>query len=97
MARSPDSGVPLLRPALAAMSIFIVLAEWNDFLWPLIIVQSDEMANIPVAPARLNSYFPGAQKQGAILAGGVLAFLPSIGFFLVFQRYFTPGASCSAD
>ncbi|KAA9377446.1 carbohydrate ABC transporter permease [Microbispora cellulosiformans] len=83
--------LPLLRPALAAMSIFIVLAEWNNFLWPLILVQSDEMANIPVALARLNSYFTGAQNQGAIMAGGLLASLPSIAFFLAFQRYFTRG------
>ncbi|WP_327046290.1 carbohydrate ABC transporter permease [Microbispora sp. NBC_01189] len=83
--------LPLLRPALAAMSIFIVLAEWNNFLWPLILVQSDEMANIPVALARLNSYFVGAQHQGAIMAGGLLASLPSIVFFLAFQRYFTRG------
>ncbi|WP_079318729.1 carbohydrate ABC transporter permease [Microbispora sp. GKU 823] len=83
--------LPLLRPALAAMSIFIVLAEWNNFLWPLIIVQSDEMANIPVALARLNTYFGGAQHQGAIMAGGLLASLPSIAFFLAFQRYFTRG------
>ncbi|MBP2703582.1 carbohydrate ABC transporter permease [Microbispora sp. RL4-1S] len=83
--------MPLLRPALAAMSIFIVLAEWNNFLWPLIIVQSDEMANVPVALARLNSYFPGVQNEGVILAGGLLASLPSIAFFLLFQRHFTRG------
>jgi multiple sugar transport system permease protein len=83
--------LPLLRPALAAMSIFIVLAEWNNFLWPLIIVQSDDMANIPVAIARLNSYYTGGQHQGAIMAAGLLASLPTIGFFLIFQRYFTRG------
>jgi multiple sugar transport system permease protein len=83
--------LPLLRPALAAMSIFVVLAEWNNFLWPLIIVQSDGMANIPVALARMNSYYVGAQSQGAIMAGAVLASLPTIVFFLIFQRHFTRG------
>ncbi|MCG5215007.1 carbohydrate ABC transporter permease [Streptosporangium sp. KLBMP 9127] len=83
--------LPLLRPALAAMSIFIVLAEWNNFLWPLIIVQSDEMANVPVALARLSSYFGGAQHYGTIMAAGFLASLPTVIFFLVFQRYFTRG------
>ncbi len=83
--------LPLLRPALAAMSIFIVLAEWNNFLWPLIIVQSDGMANIPVALARMNSYYVGAQSQGAIMAGALLASLPTIVFFLIFQRHFTRG------
>ncbi|MDR8409240.1 carbohydrate ABC transporter permease [Nonomuraea sp. 3-1Str] len=87
--------LPLLRPALAAMSIFIVLAEWNNFLWPLIIVQSDEMANLPVALARLNSYFAGPDHQGAIMAGGLLASVPTIVFFLVFQKYFTRGIALS--
>ncbi|NUW32190.1 carbohydrate ABC transporter permease [Nonomuraea sp. SMC257] len=87
--------LPLLRPALAAMSIFIVLAEWNNFLWPLIIVQSDEMANLPVALARLNSYFAGPDHQGAIMAGGLLASMPTIAFFLVFQKYFTRGIALS--
>ncbi|MBN6055487.1 carbohydrate ABC transporter permease, partial [Nonomuraea sp. RK-328] len=87
--------LPLLRPALAAMSIFIVLAEWNNFLWPLIIVQSDEMANLPVALARLNSYFAGPDHQGAIMAGGLLASVPTIAFFLVFQKYFTRGIALS--
>ena len=83
--------LPLLRPALAAMSILIVLAEWNNFLWPLIIVQSDRMANVPVALARMNSYYVGAQSEGAIMAGALLASLPTIAFFLVFQRHFTRG------
>ncbi|MFI7702734.1 carbohydrate ABC transporter permease [Nonomuraea sp. NPDC049480] len=87
--------LPLLRPALAAMSIFIVLAEWNNFLWPLIVVQSDEMANIPIALARLNSYFGGPDHQGAIMAGGLLASVPTIVFFLIFQRYFTKGIALS--
>ncbi|SEH00654.1 multiple sugar transport system permease protein [Nonomuraea solani] len=87
--------LPLLRPALAAMSIFIVLAEWNNFLWPLIIVQSDEMANLPVALARLNSYYAGPDHQGAIMAGGLLASIPTIVFFLIFQRYFTRGIALS--
>ncbi|MEV0234955.1 carbohydrate ABC transporter permease [Nonomuraea sp. NPDC050786] len=87
--------LPLLRPALAAMSIFIVLAEWNNFLWPLIIVQSDEMANVPVALARLNSYFAGPDHQGAIMAGGLIASVPTIVFFLIFQKYFTRGIALS--
>ncbi|MCK2216565.1 carbohydrate ABC transporter permease [Actinomadura sp. ATCC 31491] len=87
--------LPLLRPALAAMSIFIVLAEWNNFLWPLVIVQSDEMANLPVALARLNSYFGAPDQQGAIMAGGLIASVPTIVFFLVFQKYFTRGIALS--
>ncbi|MBG0827142.1 carbohydrate ABC transporter permease [Planomonospora sp. ID67723] len=87
--------MPLLRPALAAMSIFVMLGEWNNFLWPLIIVESDQMANLPVALARLNSAFTGAQHMGVIMAASLLASLPTVVFFLLFQKHFTRGIAMS--
>ncbi|MBB2910726.1 multiple sugar transport system permease protein [Streptosporangium becharense] len=87
--------MPLLRPALAAMSIFVMLNEWNNFLWPLIIVESDQMANLPVALARLNSAFTGAQHMGVIMAASLLASLPTVVFFLLFQKHFTRGIAMS--
>ncbi|MGJ6963975.1 carbohydrate ABC transporter permease [Streptosporangium sp. G11] len=87
--------LPLLRPALAAMSIFVMLNEWNNFLWPLIIVESDQMANLPVALARLNSAFTGAQHMGVIMAASLLASLPTVVFFLLFQKHFTRGIAMS--
>ncbi|MER5427115.1 carbohydrate ABC transporter permease [Streptosporangium roseum] len=87
--------MPLLRPALAAMSIFVMLNEWNNFLWPLIIVESDRMANLPVALARLNSAFTGAQHMGVIMAASPLASLPTVVFFLLFQKHFTRGIAMS--
>ncbi|MEU8324318.1 carbohydrate ABC transporter permease [Nonomuraea sp. NPDC048881] len=87
--------MPLLRPALAAMSIFVMLNEWNNFLWPLIIVESDQMANLPVALARLNSAFTGAQHMGVITTASLLASLPTVVFFLLFQKHFTRGIAMS--
>lgn len=87
--------MPLLRPALAAMSIFVMLNEWNNFLWPLIIVESDQMANLPVALARLNSAFTGAQHMGVIMTASLLASLPTVVFFLLFQKHFTRGIAMS--
>ncbi|GAA1815237.1 carbohydrate ABC transporter permease [Luedemannella flava] len=84
--------LPLLRPALAAMAIFVVLGEWNNFLWPLIIVTGDDsMATLPVALARLNSNYPGAQNSGVIMVAALIASLPTVIFFLVFQKQFTRG------
>jgi multiple sugar transport system permease protein len=88
--------MPLMRPALAAMAIFVVLAEWNNFLWPLIIVQSDSMANLPVALSRLNAsnaYNP--QHFAVIMAASLLTSLPTVIVFLIFQKHFTRGIALS--
>lgn len=87
--------LPLIRPALAAMAIFVVLGEWNNFVWPLIIVQNDNMATLPVAMARLNSTYPGAQNSGVIMVAALLASLPTVVFFLIFQKQFTRGITIS--
>jgi multiple sugar transport system permease protein len=83
--------VPMIRPALAAMAIFVVLGEWNNFLWPLIIVQGDELANLPVAMARMNSSVMGAANTGVLMAAALVAALPTVTFFLIFQKQFTRG------
>lgn len=44
-------GLPLVRPALAALGIFTFLGNWNAFLWPLIVVQTPEMRTLPVGVA----------------------------------------------
>ena len=87
--------MPLLRPALAAMAIFVVIAEWNNFIWPLIIVRSDSMRNLPVALANLNSAQYSAENMGVFMAAALLSSLPTIIFFLVFQKHFTRGIALS--
>jgi multiple sugar transport system permease protein len=50
--------LPLLKPALVAMMIFTAIGEWNNFLWPLIIVQTQDMANLPVALGFFDYLYP---------------------------------------
>jgi multiple sugar transport system permease protein len=87
--------LPMIRPALAAMAIFVVLGEWNNFLWPLIIVGDDELANLPVAMARMNSTVSGAANSGVLMAAALIASIPTITFFLLFQKHFTRGIAIS--
>ncbi len=88
--------LPLLRPALAAMAIFVVLNEWNNFLWPLIIVNNDLYANLPVALSRLNSSAAqNPQHMGVIFAAAMLTSIPTVVFFLAFQKHFTRGIALS--
>ena len=83
--------LPLIGPALTAMAIFVILSEWNNFLWPLIIVQDDTMATLPIALARLNSSMGGPLTRGVMMAASLLTSLPTLIIFLIFQKQFVQG------
>lgn len=83
--------LPLVRPALVAMSIFVMLGEWNNFVWPLIVIQSDDNRTLPLALSLLNYNLNGAPNQGVLLAAALLVSLPTLLLFLFFQRQFIRG------
>ncbi len=86
--------VPLSRPALAALAIFTFVRVWNDFLWPLVVLQKSPNFTLVVGVASLQGEF--STDYGIIFAGAALAALPMIAFFLVFQRYFIEGVRMGA-
>ena len=85
---------PLAGPGIATLAIFTFLSAWNDFLWPLIVTQTDQMRTLPVGLALL------ARKQeinwGDTMAGTVITALPMIAVFLVLQRRFIEGLTRGA-
>lgn len=88
--------LPLLKPALIAMMIFTAIGEWNNFLWPLIITNSQEMANLPVALAGLrNSGAGNIGMQGIIMAASLITSIPTILLFFLTQRHFIRGIALS--
>ena len=88
--------LPLLKPAMIAMMIFTAIGEWNNFLWPLIITQSQDMANLPVALALLkNSGAGNIGTQGVIMAAALLVSLPTIILYFLTQRHFIRGIALS--
>lgn len=82
--------LPLCGPALAALAILTFLASWNNFLWPLVAAQTEDMYTLPVA---LSLYSTGvnATKYGIMLAGALLVVLPIVLVFIFLQRYFIQG------
>ncbi|MFW6721283.1 carbohydrate ABC transporter permease [Streptomyces sp. MAR4 CNY-716] len=84
--------LPLLKPILATLGVFVFLWHWNDFLWPLVIGQSTDMRTLTVGIASL-------QQQNVplnvVLSGSVIAFVPIFAAYLVGQRYFTEGVTAS--
>ncbi|CAG0978232.1 MAG: carbohydrate ABC transporter permease [Anaerolineae bacterium] len=83
--------LPLVRPALTAMSIFVLLGEWNNFMWPLIVMQSSENRTLPLALSLLSSTFNGANTMGVLMAAALLVSLPTLVLFLIFQKQFIRG------
>ncbi|QOT16083.1 carbohydrate ABC transporter permease [Paenarthrobacter sp. YJN-5] len=84
--------LPLCGPPLATLGILTFLGSWNNFLWPLVVAQSEEMYTLPVA---LSLYSTGqnATNYGLLLAGSVLVITPILILFVCLQRYFVQGVA----
>jgi multiple sugar transport system permease protein len=85
--------LPLCRPALAAMGIFTFTAAWEDFFWPLIIVSSPEHYTAPLGLALF--VVKNRTSWDVLMAGSVIATLPMIATFMMFQRQFIQGIAMS--
>jgi ABC-type glycerol-3-phosphate transport system permease component len=90
--------LPLLRPALAALAIMTFLGIYNDFVWPVIITQSDSMQTLQVMLSNLatqiNNSSPGTTGHdawGMIMAASTLATMPLLILFVALQRQFVSG------
>ena len=76
--------VPLARPPMAALGIFTFLASWNDYLWPLIVINEIEKSTLPLALTFFNNQY--VQRYDLIMAAASLSVIPVIIVFLLFQR-----------
>jgi multiple sugar transport system permease protein len=85
--------IPLCRPALAAMAIFTFTYAWEDFLWPLIIISSPEHTTAPLGLALF--VVKNRTAWDVLMAGSVIATLPMVVVFMIFQRNFIRGISLS--
>ncbi|GAA1729795.1 ABC transporter permease subunit [Microbacterium paludicola] len=81
--------LPLCTPALAVVAIFSVMWRWSDFLWPLVVAQSEEVYTLPVALARFNAEL--TVPFNLILAMGVVSTVPVVIIFVLFQRQIATG------
>ncbi|MET9123229.1 carbohydrate ABC transporter permease [Streptomyces sp. NPDC004528] len=81
--------MPTMRPALAALAIFLFLGQWNDFVYPLIVQRTPEAYTLPVSLATLH----GVQSTdyGQLLTGTLISIVPVLVLFLFLQRYFVAG------
>lgn len=79
--------LPLCGPPLATLGILTFLHSWNNFLWPLVVAQSEDKYTLPVALA-LYSVGQNATQYGLLMAGAVVIIIPVVALFIALQRYF---------
>ena len=84
--------LPLIKPALVSASIFAFIWSWNDFLGPLLYLNSPENYPLPLALRVFNDQ-TSTSDYGATVAVSVLALLPILLFFIIFQRFLVEGVS----
>lgn len=82
--------LPLCGPALATLGILTFLTSWSNFLWPLVVAQTEDKYTLPVALA-LYAVGQNATQYGLLLAGSVVVVLPVLAIFLVLQRHIMQG------
>jgi multiple sugar transport system permease protein len=86
--------LPLTVPALAALTFFVVLWSWNDFIWPLVVINDEEMKVLSVGINGLQGLYN--TKQPLIMAGAVMATFPLLIIFMVVQKFIIKGIAFSA-
>jgi multiple sugar transport system permease protein len=77
--------LPLCKPALATLATFIFIQQWNNFVWPLIIIHNSDMRTVPLALSVLNGQFDN--RFGMLLAGATISIIPMLVAFLFFQKH----------
>jgi multiple sugar transport system permease protein len=85
--------MPLAGPVLATLAIFNFQASWNDFLWPLVITNSQNMRTIPVGLSAFQGQYN--TEWHLLMAGSVIALLPVLLIYIVGQKWFVQGITLS--
>ena len=81
--------IPLSKPVLSAIAILQFLASFNDFLWPLVMIDDREMRTLPLVLRTITAR--QATREDQVLAAAVMSITPILIFFLIFQRHIVRG------
>lgn len=87
--------LPLARPALATVVILSFLTSWNNFLWPLVVVDSPDLMTVPLGITQFQGQF--ATQWGPLMAASTLSIAPVLLVYIVAQRYFIEGIALTGQ
>lgn len=86
--------LPIITPALGALGVLVLIGNWNNLLWAIIVLRTEHMRTMPLLVYLLNGEYE--TPFGLIMAAGTIAVLPLIIMFLLFQRWFIAGVASGA-
>ena len=87
---------PMMVSPMAALALFIFMANWDSHLWPLLVASDDAHRTLPVGLAAMQANNLGSSGIPTMMAAAVLALLPTLVLFLVLQRRFVEGVRMTA-
>ncbi len=86
--------LPVCKPALAALGILLLISSWNNLMWAFVVLRTQQRYTMPLLIYLLQGEM--RTPYGMVMAGGLLATLPLVVAFLVFQRAFISGMTAGA-
>jgi sn-glycerol 3-phosphate transport system permease protein len=87
---------PVSMPTIATVALVIIVNEWNNFLWPLVIIDSPDKMTLPVGLNLLRSIETQTGSYGVLMAGAVIVIAPVLIVFAALQRYIVAGLTQGA-
>jgi len=87
--------VPISLPTISAVALVSLVAEWNEYLWPFLVVDNAEMMTLPLGLTLLQN-IDGMNNWGLLMAATVLVTLPMLAVFLILQRRLVAGLTAGA-
>jgi ABC-type glycerol-3-phosphate transport system permease component len=91
-----EIALPVVRPMIAAYTLMSFLAEWNSFLWPQVILQSESKYTLPIGLNNMTGLPEYQHNYGIVMAATLISILPVAIFFFALQRDFISGLSSGA-
>jgi len=85
--------LPNIGPALATLTVFAFMGNWNSFLWPLVVLRSPELQTLPIALAGLQGQY--ISDWDVIMAGSVVSVIPMLALYIFAQKYVIQGVASS--
>jgi len=86
--------LPVSRPMTGAFCLISFMGTWNSFLWPQIVLHTQERATLPIALTQMVGLY--SQKYGVLMAGTLLSILPVVILFFILQKEFISGLTAGA-
>lgn len=86
--------LPIMKPALAAMAIFIGMTSWNNYLWPMLVLKTGEKFTLPIGLSSLLGVYGNNYKL--LIAGSVLSIIPIVILFISAQKFFIEGMTAGS-